>query len=44
VTGASSTTARIRGILIEDGASTCSNNIISLGGSSNTNLYGIYET
>lgn len=41
VTSASSTAAQIRGIMIEDGASTCSNNIISIGGSSNTNLYGI---
>jgi hypothetical protein len=41
-TGASSTTATITGIQIAGGASTYSNNIISLGGNTKTTLYGIY--
>jgi hypothetical protein len=44
VTGGSSTTASIYGIKIASGASTYSNNIITLGGNSTTTLYGIYET
>lgn len=44
VTGASSTTASIYGINISTGATTYSNNIISLGGTSKTTIYGIYET
>jgi hypothetical protein len=44
VTGASSTTASIYGIKIFAGATTYSNNIISLGGTSKTTIYGIYET
>ena len=44
VTGASSTTASIYGIKINAGATTYSNNIISLGGNTATTIYGIYET
>jgi hypothetical protein len=44
VTGASSTTASIYGIKIASGASTYSNNIITLGGNTSTTVYGIYET
>ncbi len=43
VTGASSTSASIYGIKIYGGATTYSNNIISLGGSTPTTLYGIWE-
>ncbi|MFZ4592055.1 MAG: beta strand repeat-containing protein, partial [Ignavibacteria bacterium] len=43
VTGASSTTANIYGIKIATGTATYSNNIISLGGNTQTTLYGIYE-
>jgi len=43
VTGASSTAASIYGININSGASTYSNNIISLGGNSKTMLYGIFD-
>ncbi|MEI6140717.1 MAG: choice-of-anchor Q domain-containing protein [Mariniphaga sp.] len=41
---ASSTGANISGIKIASGLSTYSNNIISLGGTTSTMLYGIYET
>ena len=41
---ASSTNASIYGIKMEFGASTYTNNIISLGGTTATTLYGIYET
>ena len=44
VTGGSSTTANIYGIKTFLGATTYSNNIISLGGSTSTTLYGIFET
>lgn len=44
VTGASSTLARIYGIKIMKGATTYSNNIITLGGNTKTDLYGIYQT
>ena len=44
VSGASSTTATIYGIKMAGGATTYSNNLISLGGNSATTLYGIYET
>ena len=44
VTGASSTDASIFGIKTDAGATTYSNNIISLGGNSKTTLYGIYES
>ena len=44
VSGASSTTANLYGIKINAGATTYSNNIISLGGNTITNLYGIFET
>ena len=44
VTGASSTAATIYGIRIASGAATYSNNIISLGGNTQTTLCGIYET
>lgn len=40
----SSSTASVYGIKIANGATTYSNNIVSLGGSTNTILYGIYET
>jgi hypothetical protein len=40
----SSTAASIYGIKIASGASTYSNNIITLGGDTPTTLYGIYET
>jgi hypothetical protein len=43
VTGATSTTASIYGINISSGATTYSNNIISIGGTSKTTIYGIYE-
>lgn len=36
--------ASIHGIKIATGSSTYSNNIISLGGNSNTTIYGIYQT
>ncbi len=41
---ASSTTASIFGIRINTGASTYSNNIITLGGNTATTIYGIYES
>jgi hypothetical protein len=44
VTGASSVAASIYGIKIATGATTYSNNIITLGGNTNTTIYGIYET
>jgi hypothetical protein len=44
VTGASSTTASIYGIKIFSGTTVYSNNIIYIGGSSRTTIYGIYET
>jgi len=44
VTGVSSAAASIYGIRINSGATTYSNNIVSLGGSSKTTLYGIYDT
>lgn len=44
VTGSSSTTASIYGIKVASGATTYSNNIISLGGNTKTTIYGIYET
>ena len=44
VTGATSTAANLYGIRIIAGAATYSNNIISLGGDTKTNVYGIYET
>ena len=44
VTGATSTAANLYGIRIIAGAATYSNNIISLGGDTKTNIYGIYET
>ncbi|MDP3360030.1 MAG: hypothetical protein Q8S41_11870 [Lutibacter sp.] len=44
VTGASSVAASIYGIKMATGATTYSNNIISLGGNSRTTVYGIYET
>jgi len=44
VTGASSIAASIYGIFIASGATTYSNNIISLGGDTKTSIYGIYET
>ncbi len=44
VTGASSTTASIYGIKTVSGATTYSNNIISLGGATKTTLYGLYDT
>jgi hypothetical protein len=44
VTGASSTTADLYGIKIASGATTYSNNIISLGGNTKTDVYGIFET
>ena len=40
----SSTAASVYGIKIASGASTYSNNVISLGGTTGTTLYGIYET
>ena len=43
VTGASSTAATIMGILIVAGETTYSNNIISLGGNTNTTVEGIFE-
>jgi hypothetical protein len=43
VTGASSASASVYGIKIAGGASTYSNNIINLGGVTNTTIYGIYE-
>jgi hypothetical protein len=45
VTGASSTSASIYGIKIVEGAtnSRYGNNIISIGGNTSTNVYGIYE-
>ncbi len=42
--GSSSTTGVLYGIKIVAGASTYFNNIISMGGSTTTTLYGIYET
>jgi hypothetical protein len=42
VTGANSTTASIRGIALISGSQECSNNIITLGGNTKTDLYGIY--
>ena len=44
VAGASSTAASIYGIYINSGATTYYNNIISLGGTSKTTLYGVYDT
>ena len=44
VTGATSTSAGIYGIKIALGLTTYSNNVISLGGNSQSTLYGIYET
>ena len=44
VSGASSTTADLYGIKIAKGMTTYSNNIISLGGDTKTDLYGIYQT
>jgi gliding motility-associated-like protein len=44
VTGASSTSASLYGIKAGAGAATYYNNIISLGGNTQTNIYGIYET
>lgn len=44
VTGASSVAASIYGLQISAGATTYSNNIISLDGNSQTSVYGIYET
>jgi hypothetical protein len=41
---ASSTTADIYGIKIASGATTYSNNIISLGGNTTTDIFGIFET
>jgi hypothetical protein len=41
---ASSTSANIYGVKINAGATTYSNNIISLGGNTTATLYGIYET
>ena len=43
VTGASSTSAMLFGIKINSGTTTYSNNIISLGGNTTTNIYGIYQ-
>ena len=43
VTGASSTAATLLGIRIDAGTTTYSNNIISLGGNTNTNIIGIAE-
>jgi len=43
-TGASSTSAEIYGIKAVSGVTTYSNNIISLGGSNQSTLYGIYDT
>ena len=40
----SSTVANIYGIKIAEGSTTYSNNIISLGGNTPTNMYGIYES
>ena len=44
ITGGSSTTANIYGIQMAAGATTYSNNIIGLAGSTTTTIYGIYET
>jgi hypothetical protein len=44
VTGGSSTTADLYGIKINAGATTYSNNIISLGGDTQTDIFGIYQT
>ena len=44
VTGAASTSASIYGIQIASGAATYSNNIVTLGGNTQTTIYGIYET
>ncbi|MBK7132253.1 MAG: hypothetical protein IPH69_05325, partial [Bacteroidales bacterium] len=44
VTGASSTSASIYGIQVAAGACTYANNIISLGGNTQTTIYGIFET
>ena len=44
VTGASSSAAKLYGIKINAGATIYSNNIISLGGDTKTEVYGIYET
>ena len=44
VTGASSTTADLYGIKIAAGTTTYSNNIISLGGDTKTDLFGIFQT
>ena len=44
VTGASPASASIYGIKMAAGATTYSNNLISLGGNTATTLYGIYET
>ena len=43
VTGASSTAASLYGILIEQGNAIFYNNVISLGGNSTTDIYGIQE-
>ncbi|MEI6141169.1 MAG: T9SS type A sorting domain-containing protein [Mariniphaga sp.] len=44
VSGGSSTTANIYGFKIDAGATTYSNNIVTIGGNTKTTLYGIYET
>ncbi|MEI7727558.1 MAG: SprB repeat-containing protein, partial [Bacteroidota bacterium] len=43
VTGQFSTTASLYGIKIEQGTASCYNNVISLGGNSATDIYGIFE-
>ncbi len=43
VTGTSSTAASLYGILIERGNATFYNNVISLGGNTTTDIYGIHE-
>jgi len=40
---AASTSASVYGIRLASGATTCDNNIISLGGNTATTIYGIYE-
>ncbi len=44
VTAVTSTTADLYGIKIDAGAATYSNNIISLGGNTKTDLFGIFQT
>ena len=44
VTGGTSTTASLYGIKIAAGATTYSNNIITLGGNTTTTIYGIYRS